>query len=291
MISLIITNYKTWDLTERCIKSVDAVDVDKIITEIIVVDDCSAEPVPHYIQQHQLVKIIVNAANQGYAKSVNIGFKHSTNDICLLLDSDAYLISNPKHIFSNFDKNSYLGLLGFKLVDEQGNKTGNGDVEANAWNLILGQQLDSLFKKIFLRKVPIESLYSCAIAVRRTAFFEAGGFDESFDFLDADHDFSMKINRSKWAMNVDNEIIIFHKGGGSPQLTSKRVVRYYTNRLKLLRKHHLLPNENLVKSLILARLYTELFTLSTIGRIKYAKNILSDKIYSRKQLITNLKSL
>lgn len=288
MISLVITNYKTWDLTERCIRSVEGLNFNKTVNEIIVVDDYSNESIPLYIQKNQLTKVISNESNRGYATSVNIGFGAASNEIVLLLDSDAYFIANLENIVYRFNEDKNMGLLGFKLVDEKNEPTGRGDMEPSVWSLILGQKIDGLRKKT-IRNTTIESLYSCAIAVRKQAFIEVGGFDTDFDFLDADNDFSMKINRSKWSIDIDNEVLIFHKGGGSPQLTSTRVIRYYRNRLKLLKKYHLYQYPFLFNQIIKLRLYIELFFLKTKALFARENPIIKDKIYGRKQVITLFK--
>ncbi|MRX45672.1 glycosyltransferase family 2 protein [Pedobacter puniceum] len=291
MISLLITNYNTWELTERCIRSVEYADPSKVIQEIIVVDDCSTQNAPVYFQEHPLVKIIKNEDNLGYVKSVNKAFAEATQSICLLLDSDAYLISDIALIPKIFEEQKGLGILGFNLVDEHGKSTGRGGPEPDVWSLVLGQQLERSFRKLFPKRSKYMTLYSCGIAIRKKAFEAIGGFDESFDFLDADHDFSMRMTRNEWDIAVCDDIHIFHKGGGSPQLTSKRVIRFYENRLKLLRNHNKVKNEKMIKTLIKIRLYVELFFLSVFGKYKFSVDILKDKFSSRRHLINILKTL
>lgn len=290
MISLIITNYKTWDLTERCVKSVDKTDSTKQITEIIIVDDNSEEPIPDHLLNNTLVKIIINGQNKGYAKSVNIGFDHAINDICLLLDSDAYLISPISQIINDFDKQSDLGVLGFNLVDENNIPTGRGEKETDVWSIILGQKTHSIFEKYLNKNKDLITLYSCAIAIRKQAFKEVRGFDEEFDFTDADQDFCMKINRTKWTIGINEKIKIYHNGGGSPQKTSKRVFRFYKNRFMLLKKHNLIKSLFIVKTITSIRLFIELLLLSILGRFKFQKEIWKDKLKSRKEVLCHLKN-
>ncbi|WP_026903761.1 glycosyltransferase family 2 protein [Pedobacter glucosidilyticus] len=258
MISLLITNYNTWELTERCIRSVEHADPSQVIQEILVVDDCSTQGAPTYIQEHDLVKLVRNENNLGYVKSVNKAFAEATQPICLLLDSDAYLMSDVALIPQMFEEQKGLGILGFHLVDEHGKSTGRGGPEPDVWSLVLGQQLERSFRKLFPKRSKYITLYSCGIAIRKKAFEAIGGFDESFDFLDADHDFSMRMNRKGWQIAICDDIAIFHKGGGSPQLTSKRVIRFYENRTKLLAKHRKLVFRQISLGLTLLRLYLEL---------------------------------
>lgn len=285
MISLLITNYNTWELTERCIRSVEYADPSKVIQEIIVVDDCSTQNAPVYFQEHPLVKIIKNEDNLGYVKSVNKAFAEAKQSICLLLDSDAYLISDIALIPKIFEEQKGLGILGFNLVDEHGKSTGRGGPEPDVWSLVLGQQLERSFRKLFPKRSKYMTLYSCGIAIRKKAFEAIGGFDESFDFLDADHDFSMRMNRKGWDIAVCDDIHIFHKGGGSPQLTSKRVIRFYENRFVLLKKHGLIHSIKTIKYIVIYRVLLELFFFGLKIIVNKNSETLHDKMFGRKRIL------
>ncbi|MDB5138671.1 MAG: glycosyl transferase family 2 [Mucilaginibacter sp.] len=285
MISAIITNYNTWDLTLRCVKAINDIDKENYVNEIVIVDDSSTQLMPDYLKKHNKIKLIRNEANLGYAASVNVAFKNASNNICLLLDSDAYPIGNLCYIIERFKNEPDLGILGFHLVDEQNNNTGRGEAEPTFWSVLLGQQLEGKLSKINRSKEGYYTLYSCGIAVSKAVFEAVGGFDETFDFLEADNDFSMKVNRSKWHLSIDERVKIFHKGGGSHQLTSKRVIRYYRNRIKLLKKYEKYPADFLLTPLILGRLFIEWSVIFTIGRIKYEKEVFKDKLFSRSELM------
>ncbi|MBC8109557.1 MAG: glycosyltransferase [Verrucomicrobia bacterium] len=288
MISLIVTNYNTWQLTERCIRAAIMADNHLIVKEYIIVDDNSDEFAPQSLQQLSNTKIIRNITNIGYVASVNIGFSAANYPICLLLDSDAYPITDFSTIAMLFEKKADLGILGFRLEDEQGNATGNAEPEPNFWSVLLGQGGYAKFEKYLVHNKAL-AVFSCAMAVRKTAFQAVNGFDESFDFLDADIDFCMRINRSQhWKIETDPTIRMFHIGGGSPQLTSKRVIRFYRNRFHLLRKHNLLPMPLVIKFFVLSRLTAEYLALGLAGSFRFNKTVKADKMLARKQLITQI---
>jgi GT2 family glycosyltransferase len=124
------------------------------------------------------------------------------------------------------------------------------------------------------------------MAVRKAAFLELNGFDENYDFLDIDNDFSLRINRSHWKIAVAAGPRIVHEGGGSPQLTRHRVLRFYKSRWYLLRKFHRLPMKKLVKMLILLRLCAEYLILLSLGPLFIKdKAVREDKIQGRRELI------
>lgn len=285
MVSVVITNYKTWDLT---VKSLAAIARHPIIGEIIIVDDFSNEEIPREVTTNPIVKVIINSTNLGYARSVNLGIQRSSSAYILLLDSDAYPLENIHLIEDDFNANPLLGIIALKLVDSGGKGTGRFEPEVNKWSLILGQQLYGKLGAFIQNKTDKINVFSCGMAIRRTVFEEVNGFDIAFDFLDADHDFSMKVNRSNYKIAVNNNVIVYHVGGGSPQLTSKRVIRFYKSRFKLLRKHNLLSYPVIIKTLVVTRNLIEFTFLLLFGWLRYDLRTFKDKLYSRFVLITNI---
>jgi GT2 family glycosyltransferase len=290
MISLLITNYNTWPLTLKCIEASFAQVDTALIKEIIVIDDGSRQEAPEILLTNHKVKIHYNSENLGYAACVNKAFALANEDICLLLDSDAYIISGLTVIIKRFQQKENLGILSLKLVDENGNITGSAEPEVNFWSILLGQQLDARFGSFFYKPSNKWSIFSCAMAVRKIAFEEVNGFDTDFDFLDADHDFSMKINRSPWKIEFENACLVYHIGNGSPQKTSKRVIRFYQNRYKLLKKYNKIKSPRLLVNLIFCRLSLELFILKIKSFFNFNEMII-DKIYGRKQVLQFLKNI
>jgi hypothetical protein len=288
MISVLITNYNTWDL---CIKSIRSISEEnlKFISEIIIVDDASDQVAPIELVNHQLVRIVKNNINLGYASSVNKAFEFANESICLLLDSDAYILSGLEHIEKQFDNNANLGILAPLLVDIDGNSTGRAEPEVHFWGLLLGQQLDAKIGKYIYKPSSRWSIFSCGMAVKKEAFFDVNGFDTSFDFLDADHDFSMKINRTCWKIKFEDRCRIYHIGNGSPQTTSKRVIRFYRNRIKLLKKYNKIKSVTSFKQLLLIRINVEYWILHLLKILRINTMDLNDKILGRKNIIKFLK--
>lgn len=284
-VSALITNFNTWSFSERCIQSLNDLSF-PYITKILVVDDASTQAVPATLSDN--VKVIKNSSNQGYVASVNIGFSYIKEDIVLLLDSDAYPKGeNIQSIVKKFAENSTLGALGFRLVDQNNNLTGSYKEEPGALGLLLGQKLESKLLN-WLPSSTTKSLciFSCAIAIRRVAFESIVGFDEEFDFLDADNDFSIRLRKAGWHVEVDDALVAFHEGGGSEQTTAKRVLRFHKNRWLLLRKHNLIPNSLILKLGLALRHLLEYGILKLLGDLLIKDPVnLKDKLYSRQQLL------
>jgi GT2 family glycosyltransferase len=286
--SAIITNYNTWTLTTLCAKKLDHFSKNNL-TEILVVDDASEQNATENLPEQ--VRVIRNPENCGYVASVNIGFSHVNEDVIILFDSDAYpLMDLTKSLAHLFATNLQLGAVGFKLVDQHGQPTGSYSTEPNALGLLLGQKLSALYNSKFkhTREAPL-CLHSCGMAVRRIAFEEIGGFDEGFDFLDADIDFSMRLRAAGWHVQVDPNLVAYHKGGGSFQTTAKRVLRHHRNRWRLLAKHGHLPLPWLLKAGLVTRHALEYSFLRILGKVLIKDPAaLKDKLYGRRQLLNEV---
>jgi GT2 family glycosyltransferase len=283
-LTVLVTNYNTGDLTCRCVDAVARLTGDRR-PQVVVVDDASTEPVQARLPAW--VDYVRNDTNQGYVRSVNIGVGRARGDIVLLLDSDAEPLTDVfTPIDEAFRSRPRLGALGFKLVDRRGALTGATQPEPTALGLALGQQgearLIGLAPWLFGQAMTI---HSCAIAFRRSAFEALGGFDVGFDFLDADTDFSMRLRRAGWELAIADRGEILHEGSGSPQTTSRRVLRHHANRWRLLEKHDRLRSPLLLKSVLAARHLAELIWLNGPARWSMPADVRSDKLSARRQLL------
>lgn len=285
-IAALVTNYNTWLDATQCAREIVRHSGDHV-TRIIIVDDASTQEAPDDLPPQ--AEIIHNEENRGYVASVNTGFARLDEEVVVLFDSDAYpLMDVTVPLAEAFASNERLGALGFRLVDRNGNATGAQSPEPIAAELLLGQKLSGMlhrWRSSGGERRPL-CLHSCGMAVRRTAFENVGGFDEGFDFLDADMDFSMRLRRSGWEVKVNSGITAFHEGDGSPQSTAKRVVRHHKNRWHLLKKHGLLRHPHLLRVGLAIRHALEYGLLRLAGRRLFPDPVVrSDKLKSRRQLL------
>jgi GT2 family glycosyltransferase len=283
-LAILLTNYNTWPIAQRCVEACFAQDRGHF-DSIHVYDDCSSVEFtgafPAGTQLHQ------GSVNLGLTRALNAAFALLSEDIVVLFDSDAY----PTTAFCDearamFAQDPDLGLVAFKTIGSGGRATQSWSSEANVWSLLLGQALYAKLEPWLADKSGRIAVFTCAMAVRKTAFDELHGFDEAFDWLDLDFDFGMRMNRSRWKVAVVPNARVFHEGGGAAQLTRKRVARYYKNRWYLLSKFRRIPMKPLIKWLIIARLAVEYAILLAAGWLLFPNPaIRHDKVTGRRELI------
>lgn len=267
-LGVLITNYQAWPTTLATLEAVLALCPEAAgLVQIVVVDDASDAPA--YWDQDPRVSIHRNAQNLGYVRSVNVGMALMQADVIILFDCDARpLVAFAAEVRQMFRKDEKLGALGFTQTDDTQVLRPAGEPTPTLREFLVGpaffSRLPASLSRLFLRAGRGLCIHSCCMAVRRSAFLSVGGFDESFDFLDGDMDFSWSLLEHGWKTAITSDIRCFHPGGGSPQTTGQRVLRFHRNRWRLLCKHGCVRFPTSAKGLLYARHLAEFVILGLV---------------------------
>lgn len=278
-VGVVITNYNTWDLALRCLDSVVLQGRD--LDAVLVADDASSSPPPRVLPPG--IRLEVNPENMGLVKTLNRALASVGTDLVVIFDSDAYPTNEfVGRVRRAFEERPELAVAGFATIDEAGRPTGSFESEPGVASLVLGQRLHALWLRLFgSGGANGICVYTCAMAVRRDVVLELGGFDENFDWLDLDHELCMKVNRSSWKVDRLPEIVAFHRGAGTYQRASQRVLRFYRNRWLLLSKFGKIRYPRLTRGMVIARLAAESAALHVLGWIGRSDHW-QDKIEGRR---------
>jgi GT2 family glycosyltransferase len=288
---ILITNYQSWKTTLATLEAVISLCPESNdLAQIIVVDDASDAP-QAWDKDHR-VYIHHNAWNIGYVRSVNVGMAMMQVDIVIILDCDARPLNEfIKIIQCQFTENKKLGIMGFTQTDESQALRPAGEFTPTLLEFIIGPALSSrmpaFFRQVLLPSNRPLCVHSCCMAVRRNAYLDAGGFDENFDFLDADMDFSWSLLEQGWQTCITPEIVCFHPGGGSPQGTGLRVLRLHRNRWLLLCKHGQVRYKTAARLLLFFRHVVETAVLAVICLARRTPRF-RDKLLIRWRLLNSV---
>ena len=282
-VGVLVTNYNSWHLARQCIQANLAFHGSEL-SRIVLLDDASPTPPPFEADGYEL---ICQDRNLGFAANLNRGVRMFDTEIVLIFDADARpLQPYLQELKQAFASDPRLAVLGFATRDEAGRPTPSWDKEPNLWSLVLGQALYARWQHLLERRESRICPWLCAFAVRREAFDQLGGFDQEFDLLDVDLDFGMRVHRSGWKLWSHPDLLAFHTGGGTPQLVSKRLLRFYANRWRTLRKHGKIKFPRLCRFVILLRLRLELGLFRLMGRRWFPDpEIRRDKVEGREAII------
>ncbi len=194
-IGVLVLNYNTWDLALRALNAAIRLE-GETVQEYVLFDDGSPKPPPTDIDSR--IRVIRNETNLGFARALGAAFAHMKSDIVVLFDSDAYALTPfASQVHKRFQEEQNLGQLGFLSQDENGRLTESFFSEPDRWSLLLGQKIHGWIPKREPQPSNICVITGC-MATRVTAYRQIGGFDEKFDFLDIDVDYSIRLRKSGW---------------------------------------------------------------------------------------------
>jgi len=283
-IGVLVLNYNTWELALRALHAAIHLETENV-SEFLLFDDGSPDVPPDGIDPR--ITVVRGGSNVGFARALQTAIPQMKSDIVVLFDSDACpLTPFADRVRKHFESDPRLGQLGFRAEDENGSQTESFFAEPTQWSLILGQALYSRVPKRALRPSNLCVITGC-MATRMEAYQDVGGFDPALNFLDVDVDYSMRLRRRGWKIEVESSIKAFHVGGGTVQAQRNRVLHFYTSRWHLLRKHKVMWSPRLARAVILARLVCECNMLVLFGsRLFRTPEVLEDKLLGRKALLS-----
>ncbi|MGF7118932.1 glycosyltransferase family 2 protein [Methanobacterium oryzae] len=235
-ISIIIVNYRTYNLTKQAIDSI----IDKehpFNYEIYVVDNASNDGSFEKLQKDfskevtdSLIKFIASTENKGFAYANNIAINQTTAKYVLLLNSDTIIVDDCLEKCINFmESDKDIGALGCKVVLPDGNldkacRRSFPDVDVSFYrmtglsHLFPNSKRFGSYNLTYLdenKTYEVDSLVGAFMLVRHNTIKDIGLLDESFFMYGEDIDWCYRIKSSGWKIMYYSDAKIVHYKGGS----------------------------------------------------------------------------
>jgi GT2 family glycosyltransferase len=263
MVSIIIVNYDTKDLTFECIESIYQ-QTKEVEFQIIVVDNASSDGSVAYLRKKfPLIDIIECSSNLGFGRANNLGAKIAKGDFLFLLNSDTKLIENSifkLHKFFIENQTALnLGVVGCKLIDANFQLNNCGGDFPTIKKTIKNKILRLIFlnfvfrssarlikkyvpvvfyriKEIVVKKpryrfnenVPyfeVDQIIGANLFMRRSLFNKFEGFSNDFFMYAEETDLQKKIANSGFSRIIYTETKLIHYEGGSGLVKRKNLKR------------------------------------------------------------------
>ena len=171
------------------------------------------------------VFVIGNRENRGFAAAVNLGYRQSTGDFVLLLNSDTRLIpGETAKMLAYMKEEPRVGIVGPQLVYEDMRPQRSFALTPSLTIELLPRSLlERLLPGRFSTKgrglinpFDVESLIGAALLVRRSVLDLVDGFDERFFFYLEETDFCLRAGRAGYR-------VVFFPGARLIHLQGKTV--------------------------------------------------------------------
>jgi len=209
MISIVIPAYNAADTIEGCLQSLLNQTVPQDKYEILVVNDGSTDKTAEIVQS--LGVKCLTQKNKGPAAARNLGAMEATGDIILFTDSDC--VANKdwvKEMKTPFENPIVMGVKGRY-------KTHQREMVARFVQMEFEERYELQMGTIPIWASPekhefIDFVDSYSAAFRKDAFWDVGGFDESFPKANnEDVDLSYKLSSKGYKMVFNPEAVVYHR--------------------------------------------------------------------------------
>lgn len=227
-LTISIINYKTKDLTAKCLDSILKKKWD-IKYEIYLVDNGSEDgSVEFFEKKYPKVKLIDAKKNLGFAAGHNLVLKKVESPYVLILNSDTEILENTLDEMISFMKdNKEIGIASCKVLNV------DGSLQPNAGDLPFGFalinwlfNLESLGiknsfhrneKQFYETKHEVGWVSGSFMMIRKTVFEKIGYFNEKFFMYMEDVELCKRVKDSGFKIFLNPTVTVKHSSGGSSQ--------------------------------------------------------------------------
>lgn len=238
-VSIIIPNFNGLSLLEQYLPyTIEAIEVENVPYEIIVVDDASTDGSVDFLSQNfpQII-IVKNKVNGGFSYTCNKGLEAAKHELCLFLNSDVKL--TPGYFseqWQYFELEDTFGVMGRMLTPDGNRIEGAAKLPVlKGFKIKVNKQFYSTSSN--KRKTPTIFLSGANSLVVTKKMRELGGFDEIFTpFYSEDLDLGLRAWRLGWKSYYEHQSICYHLGCHTIKSACKRRKMksiYFRNRMLL----------------------------------------------------------
>lgn len=259
--SVIIISFNHYtETTGPCLQSLLAASTD---LEIIVVDNNSdsktREELHRAAKRDPRIKLVLNNDNSGYAAGNNLGVRHATCPLLLLLNSDTELLPDSiPCLIRLMTEHPDWAMLG-----PVSNQTGNDQhihTTGQTADTVLGEGSEWCSHSTGFHYAT-DILSFCCVMIRKKAYIQLDGLDEEFGLgYYEDTDFNYRAVKSGLQLMITEDAFIYHRGSGSFSKTSKEVYKMVKRNKRLFHRkqgHGILADHWRIKNLNALKRYAE----------------------------------
>lgn len=246
-IAVVIVNYNTCARLRDCLASVPAG------TELVVVDNNSRDRSVEMVRREfPGVALLANHRNQGYGAGANQGVRACRAEYVLVLNSDTLLDDSCLgELALHLERHPRVALAAPRLSNPDGTLqlscfpfpgTFRWLIENEPLAPLLGR-VPSIRRRLLCHAPPEEIasvpwVLGAALAIRRTAFEQVGGFDESFFMYYEEVDLCRRLRQNGWEIEyVPAAQVIHHGAASTSQVRGDMAVEHFRSTLRYYRRY------------------------------------------------------
>lgn len=244
--SVIIVSWNALDHLQTFLPSV--ADTGHPDFEIILADNASDDGSREWVEQHHpSVRVVTFDRNYGYCGGNNRAVPHARGEILVFLNNDVQVEPGwLDKLDACFQKEKDTAALQPKMLSYENPDffeyagAAGGFLDRYGYPFCRGRIFDSIEKDEGQYEERSDILWAsgAALAIKKSVFEEAGGFDEDFEFHMEEIDLCWRLWNLGYRVQYCPESVVYHLGGGSMPMGSPRKVYYnYRNNLNMIWKN------------------------------------------------------
>jgi GT2 family glycosyltransferase len=226
-VSAVVVHYKTPDDTVEAVRALAATSPE---AEIVVVDNASGDSIGRILSREVPgARVFTETQNRGYGAACNRGARETSRPFLLLLNSDAFIQPGAvESLAAALDSDPLAAAVGPLLTNPDGTLQPSILRLPTLWRIFCESsglaflaggrgpfRGHSATREDHSRARAVESVKGAAMLVRRSAFEQVGGFDESFFLYAEESDLATRLRRHGWRVLFEPAAEVVHRGGAS----------------------------------------------------------------------------
>jgi N-acetylglucosaminyl-diphospho-decaprenol L-rhamnosyltransferase len=246
-VAVVIVNYNTRDHVRACLATIPA------DTEIALVDNGSSDDSVTMVRdEFPTVTVLENEQNVGYGSAANQGVRACDAEYVLVLNSDTLLRPDAlNQLAAHLDRHPRVAIAGPRLWN------GDGTVQHSrfpfpgtlAWLLenepvvAVAAWIPPVRRRLLCFSpavvAPVPWVLGAALAIRREAFDEVGGFDDAFFMYYEEVDLCLRLRRAGWDVHYVPQAEVVHLGSASTShVRAAMAVEHFRSTLRFYRRYY-----------------------------------------------------
>ncbi len=215
---------------------------------VVVIDNASTDDSIAWLKQHYpAIELLVLNQNFGYAGGYNHALNKINTEFLVLINSDVAVKPGwLKPLIEDFLNYPDVAAIQPKILDYRNREmfeyagAAGGFIDKNGYPFCRGRVFETLERDAGQYDEPCEVFWvsGACMAIRRSAFIQAGGFDAGFFAHMEEIDLCWRLHLLGYRLLFQSDSIVYHLGGGTLQYgSSKKIYLNFRNSLCMIAKN------------------------------------------------------